>query len=340
MNTTAGIEPGRSEPVTLGGMQLVAAALSAGLGLAVAGYGIAGSYETLSDLAARKGLPLPGLVPLGIDGGLVGVVALDLVLSWTGQPIGWLRQLARVLTVGTVIANAVAGWPDPVAVGLHVAAPVMLLGMVEAARTVLLRRMGRADGTARDPIPLLRWVLAPWRTWLLWRRMVLWQVSSYREAVEAEWAVRRAITLLRRRYGRRWKREAPPDLVWMLQSGTAPLEACARVHQLVAEAERSDLIGDGGGEGQLSDLPEDGPQEERSDARGQGGDDAAIDEQFERARQLEKVRQLNDEHWVRHGRPVSAETVRKRLRIGSTRARALARVVRAADHTAIRAAAR
>lgn len=152
--------------------QLAAAVASAILGLVVAGHGVAGSYETLSDLAARKGLPMPGLVPLGIDGGLVGMVALDLVLTWVGQPIGWLRQIARLLTVGTVAANAVAGWPDPVAVGLHTAAPMMLLVMVEAARAILLKRMGRVDGTVRDPIPLLRWVLAPWRTWLLWRRMV------------------------------------------------------------------------------------------------------------------------------------------------------------------------
>jgi hypothetical protein len=111
---------------------------------------------------------LAGLVPAGIDGGLVGV--LDLVLAWISMPVGWLRQLVRVLSVGTILANAVGGWPDPVAVGLHAAAPVMLLAMVEAGRTVLLRRMGKVDGTLRDSIPLTRWVLAPWRTWLLWRR--------------------------------------------------------------------------------------------------------------------------------------------------------------------------
>jgi hypothetical protein len=41
-----------------------------------------------------------------------------------------------------VAANTVAGWPDPVAVGLHAAAPVTLLAMIEAGRTVLLRRIG------------------------------------------------------------------------------------------------------------------------------------------------------------------------------------------------------
>jgi hypothetical protein len=48
------------------------------LGLLVAGYGLAGSYVTISALAARHDVPLPGLVPVGIDGGLVAVVVLDL----------------------------------------------------------------------------------------------------------------------------------------------------------------------------------------------------------------------------------------------------------------------
>jgi hypothetical protein len=120
--------------------------VSVTLGLGLAAYGVAGSYQTVSGLAERRGVPLALLVPVGIDGGLIGVVVLDLVLSWIGQPIGWLRQFARVLTVGTVAANAAAGWPDLVSAGLHVAAPLMLLAMVEAGRTVLLRRINSPDG--------------------------------------------------------------------------------------------------------------------------------------------------------------------------------------------------
>jgi hypothetical protein len=105
-------------------------------------------------------------------------MVLEIVLTWLGQSLGWLRQLGRLLTVGTIAANAAAGWPDAIAVGLHVAAPVMLLAMLEAGRAVLLRRIGIAAGTARDRIPCARWLLAPWRTWLVWRRMVLWQITS------------------------------------------------------------------------------------------------------------------------------------------------------------------
>jgi hypothetical protein len=104
----------------------------------------------------------------------------------------------------------------------------MLLAMVEAGRTVLLRRMGQAKGVLRDSIPSARRVLAPWRTWLLWRRIVLWQITSYRTAVDLELEVQRAVARLRTHYGRRWRRQAPGDLVWMLRTGIAVSETCAR----------------------------------------------------------------------------------------------------------------
>jgi hypothetical protein len=183
------------------------------LGLVVFGYGMVGFYVTVSDLAAHRGIPWAAFAPAGVDGGVISVVVLDLVLAWVGMPVGWLRQVVRVLSVGTIVANAITGWPDPVAVGLHAAAPVMVLAMVEASRAVLLRRLGVESGTARDPIPPARWLLAPLRTALLWRRMVLWQVTSYRTAVDTELAVRRAAAMLRLHFGRRWRRRAPGDLV-------------------------------------------------------------------------------------------------------------------------------
>jgi hypothetical protein len=73
--------------------QTAAVVLSVGLGVVVAGYGLAGSYLSISELADRHDVPLAALVPAGIDGGLVAVVVLDLVLTWIGSPVGWLRQL-------------------------------------------------------------------------------------------------------------------------------------------------------------------------------------------------------------------------------------------------------
>jgi hypothetical protein len=321
--------------------QTAAVALSVGLGVVVAGYGLAGSYVAISDLAARHGVPLARWVPAGLDGGLVAVVVLDLVLAWIGAPVGWLRQLVRVLSVGTVVTNAVAGWPDPVAVGLHAAAPVMLLAMLEAGHSVLLRRMGETRGTWREPIPPIRWLLAPWRTMLLWRRMALWQITSYRTAIDTELQLRRAMTLLRVHYGRRWRRRAPADLVWMLRNGAGANEACEHVRALVDVAERVEsVVPPNSGAHRGATYVESRALGERQagvpvncSPSMPAGDPAVIvtdvDDRFDEARQL------NRRHWMETGRPISAETLRQRLHIGASASRDLIRAVRAADRVAI-----
>lgn len=199
-------------------------------------YGAAGSYESVTHLAVTHHVPLPRLVPVGVDGGLVGAVLLDVVLTWIGYPVWWLRWLARLLTLGTIAANATAGWPDPVATGLHLAAPVMILAVVEATRSVLLRRPV-PPGQRREPIPVARWLLAPWPTWKLWRRMVLWQVTSYREALDTEQRRLRAQFQLRHRYGQDWHRHVPDDLAWMLRDGVLLDDAFTRVAEVVDEPE-------------------------------------------------------------------------------------------------------
>ncbi len=286
--------------------QRAAVVFAALLACGLAAYGAAGSYETVSALAEQVGVPLPGLVPLGIDGGLIGVVVLDLVLAWTGSPVGWLRQLARLLTAGTVAANVSAGWPSALSVGLHAAAPLMLLVMLEAARTVLLRRIGIATGLARERIPFGRWVLSPWRTWSLWRRMVLWQIITYQDALATEARLRRARTQLRVHFGRSWKRKAPSDLVWML--GVAPFagEACEQVHSLTSSTCQAMST-------------EESPR-----------DPIAVD-----ADRLDEAIRINKRHWAAYARPASSETVRRQLGVGAAEARELTRAVRAMNRAAI-----
>jgi hypothetical protein len=201
------------------------------------GYGVAGSYASVTHLATIHHVPMPLLVPVGIDGGLVGTVLLDIMLTWTGYPVWWLRWLARLLTLGTVAANAAAGWPDPVATGLHLAAPVMILAVVEATRSVLLRR-SVPEVSRREPVPLARWILAPSSSFTLWRRMVLWQVTSYRDALDTEKRRLRALFRLRHKYGAEWTRHVPDDLAWMLHDGVLLEEALRQVAELVEEDSR------------------------------------------------------------------------------------------------------
>ncbi|MCA1190011.1 DUF2637 domain-containing protein [Saccharopolyspora sp. 6V] len=62
--------------------QIAACVGSVVIGVALAAYGAAGSYQTAAAVAVEKHLPLPELVPLGLDGGLLGIVLVDLVLTW------------------------------------------------------------------------------------------------------------------------------------------------------------------------------------------------------------------------------------------------------------------
>ncbi len=275
--TTSGDGLTRAQRWAIAGVALAAVCLF--------GYGAAGSYTSVTHLAAAHHVPLPRLVPVGIDGGLVGTVLLDMVLTWTGYPVWWLRWLARMLTVGTIAANAAAGWPDLVATGLHLAAPVMILAVVEATRSVLLRRPV-TSGLRREPIPLARWLLAPWPTWKLWRRMVLWQVTSYRVALETEQRRLRAVFRLRDSYGRDWTSHVPDDLAWMIRAGVMLEDAFSQVATLTSQIGRPS-----------GDVEHDG-------FAGRTDDELAADM---RAR------------WP-HQRP-SRETVRMTYRIGSGRAR-------------------
>lgn len=288
-----------------------------GLALALATYGVVGSYTTISAKAAELGVPLPHLVPIGIDGGLIGVVVLDLVLAWTGHPVGWLRQLARLLTIGTVAANVSAGWPNPTAIGLHAAAPLMLLVMVEAGRAVLLRRAGLASGVARDRIPIGRWILSPWRTWLLWRRMILWQITSYRTALDLDARVHRARRQLTNQFGSRWKQAAPANVVWMLRTAPYAEEACAEVEALTCFTKSA------------SDKPSTSEAEQHPHT-GQTRLNTSTSED-----QLQQAMRINKQHWAARNRPVSADTLREQLHIGTARARELTAAVRAMDKEAV-----
>jgi uncharacterized protein DUF2637 len=100
------------EQVQLSRGQTVAVVLSVGFGVVVAAsYGLTSSYLSVSELADRHDVPLAALVPAGIDGGLVAVVVLDLVLTWIGAPVGWLRQLVRVLSVGPSLSTRLSADP-------------------------------------------------------------------------------------------------------------------------------------------------------------------------------------------------------------------------------------
>ena len=184
----------------------------------IAAIGFAGSYTAVRDLAVHKGFGwFANVFPIGVDAGIVVLLALDLLLTWFRIPFPLLRQTAWLLTVATVAFNAAAAWPDPLGVGMHAVIPVLFVVSVEAARHAIGRIADITADRHMESVRIARWLLAFPSTFRLWRRMKLWELRSYDEVIrlEQDRLVYRA--RLRAKYGRTWRRKAPVESLMPLR---------------------------------------------------------------------------------------------------------------------------
>ncbi|MFB4307026.1 DUF2637 domain-containing protein [Actinomadura sp. GTD37] len=200
-------------------------ALALALGFAVAAVGYISSYDNLSSYASAQDWAWGPALPIGLD---LGIPAL-LILDWLRASV-FLRSAAWALALGTVAANgAVADgdWKDR---ALHAVMPALAILIIEAARHL------RDDPARMDKIRLSRWLLSPVRTARLWRRMVLWEITSYSDALTRESAILHARTVLAAHYGRRswWRtrRLVPLTLTHLLATGQLPVTV---LHSLDAQ---------------------------------------------------------------------------------------------------------
>ncbi|MEU9149180.1 DUF2637 domain-containing protein [Streptomyces sp. NPDC048417] len=210
-------------PTPIGGIQLttlqrrIITAVAVGAA-AIAGIGFVGSYAAVRALAEAKGFGTFALAfPIGIDAGILVLLALDLLLTWLRMPLALLRHTAWLLTCATIAFNGAAAAGDPLAMGMHAVIPLLFVVVVEAARHAIGRTAAITAGRHMDSVRLVRWLLDPIPTFLLWRRMKLWELRSYDQVIklEQERLVERA--RLRARYGRRWRRNAPVGAVMALR---------------------------------------------------------------------------------------------------------------------------
>src|SRR5262245_42643891 len=200
----AGVELGRIERAA-GGVVVALVVL----------LGVIGAVNSFRAVAAAVEPSFGGLawsVPLGVDVGIAVFTALDLLLARLGMRMSWLRLLPWALVATTIYLN-VAGEHDPVAAVAHGVLPGLWVVAVEAGSHVIRRHVGLtgADGAAQmDRVRWSRWLLAPASTLRLWRRMVLWEIRSYSEALRRERDRLLACTDLQDRWGRwAWRWRAP-----------------------------------------------------------------------------------------------------------------------------------
>ncbi|WP_238431834.1 DUF2637 domain-containing protein [Streptomyces cavernae] len=184
----------------------------------IAGIGFAGSYAAVRELALRKGFGNFAYVfPLGIDAGICVLLALDLLLTWIRIPFPLLRQTAWLLTAATIAFNGAASWGDPLGVAMHAVIPVLFVVAVEAARHAIGRIADITADKHMEGVRLTRWILSPVPTFLLWRRMKLWELRSYEQVIRLEQERLVYQTSLRSRFGRAWRRKAPVESLMPLR---------------------------------------------------------------------------------------------------------------------------
>ncbi|MFF8790815.1 DUF2637 domain-containing protein [Streptomyces sp. NPDC015125] len=185
--------------------------------VAIAGIGFAGSYAAVRELAVKKGFgSFAYFFPIGIDAGICVLLALDLLLTWIRMPFPLLRQAAWLLTVATVAFNAAVA-TDPLGMGMHAVIPVLFVVTVEAARHAVGRIADITADKHMEGVRITRWLLAPVPTFLLWRRMKLWELRSYDAVIKLEQERLVYQARLRSRFGRGWRRKAPVESLMPLR---------------------------------------------------------------------------------------------------------------------------
>jgi hypothetical protein len=187
-------------------------AVVAPLIMALAVLGGLGSFTTVRELAEPHFKGLAWIVPVGMDLGILVLLAWDLLMEYLDLPWPVLRWVAWAYIGGTVLVNVSAARGQLAGSVMYAAMPVLFITVVEGVRHLIRRWVGLASGRRVERVPVTRWLLAPVSSLLLWRRMVLWHVTAYQDGLELEYRHLLAVSRLQEEYGRwAWRWEAPLD---------------------------------------------------------------------------------------------------------------------------------
>lgn len=190
---------------------IAAAAIGA---TAVSVIGLLSSYKTLSTTAATSwGWQWPWALPIGIDLAIPSFTLIGLLLIQFDIPVGWVPFFPRALTAATVYLNWSADRTLPGRVG-HAALVMLWVVFSEIAGRVYAHQAELRSEARMERVRRIRWILAPLSTASLWRRMQLWEITSYREALSKERNRKLVRAGLRERFGWWWRFRTPRmDLV-------------------------------------------------------------------------------------------------------------------------------
>jgi hypothetical protein len=206
----------------LSGQELVLVVAIVLAAAVVSTLGLLSSYTALETKAAGWGWDWPWLLPVGIDVAIPAFTGANLILIRMGMELRWIRWVPRALTAVTVYLNWQAAETPGGRLG-HAALTLLWVVFSEIASHVYATRIGAVTGKKRmETVRRSRWFLAPIPTARLRRRMVLWEITSYEEALtrlqEETWLRAR----LREKHGLLWRWKAPLKARMALKLGSAP----------------------------------------------------------------------------------------------------------------------
>jgi hypothetical protein len=122
------------------------------------------------------------------------------------------------LTAVTCWLNVAAGHSLSAKIA-HGTMPLLWVVLSEVAAHVYATRIGAVTGRRMEKIRRSRWLLAFPSTFALWRRMTLWEITSYAEALDCERQRLLTRAELREAYGRGWRWKAPRRTRVLLKLG-------------------------------------------------------------------------------------------------------------------------
>ncbi|MET7646115.1 DUF2637 domain-containing protein [Streptomyces sp. NPDC005426] len=200
----------------------------AGVGaLAAAGVGALGlisSFDAVSEAAARWGFGEPWMVPVGMDVSIPVFSVANLLLIRMDMALAWVRFVPWILTLVTCGLNVSAGQGMWAKVA-HGTMPLLWVVFSEIGAHIYASRIGAVTGRRMDKIRASRWLLAFPSTFALWRRMTLWEITSYADALARERERVLARAELREQHGRRWRSKTPRRARVLLKLGEISPEA-------------------------------------------------------------------------------------------------------------------
>ncbi|MGV0101000.1 DUF2637 domain-containing protein [Streptomyces californicus] len=172
------------------------AVLAVAAGLAAAAVGFALSYGALRQAAVDWGYHdwKSYAFPVGVDGLIVALYAVDLVLAWKRMARPWVRIAAHAATGGTIVLNmaAAAGSAAGSAAGAsggllaalgehparllaHAAMPIAYAILIEVARGAIVRTARLEAGAWEDDrLTLADWLLRLPTTWKIFKHARTW----------------------------------------------------------------------------------------------------------------------------------------------------------------------